>query len=120
MSVFEVLAGCFVYAVGCTLQGVLGFGANLLAVPILALINPDFVPGPVLLINPLLSGFFTFRERGNADKYGLTWTVLGRLPGIALAVLALSVVTEERIGVLFGSLLLFAIALKVSGLKFER
>ena len=120
MSVFEVVAGCFVYAVGCTLQGVLGFGANLLAVPILALINPDFVPGPVLLINPLLSGFITFRERGNTDKHGLTWTVLGRLPGIALAVFALSVVAEERIGVLFGSLLLFAIALKLSGLKFER
>ena len=120
MSLFEILAGCFVYAVGCTLQGVLGFGANLLAVPILALINPDFVPGPVLLINPILSGFFTLREKGNTDKYGLTWTVIGRLPGIALAVLALSVVAEERIGVLFGSLLLFAIALRLSGLKFKR
>ncbi len=60
MSVIEVVAGCLVYAIGCTLQGVLGFGANLLAVPILALINPDFVPGPVLLINPLLSGFLLF------------------------------------------------------------
>ena len=120
MSLFEILAGCFVYAVGCTLQGVLGFGANLLAVPILALINPDFVPGPVLLINPLLSGFFTIREKGNTDKYDLTWTIIGRLPGIALAVLALSAVTEEKIGVLFGGLLPFAIALKLSGLKFER
>ena len=120
MSLLEILVGCFVYAVGCTLQGVLGFGANLLAVPILALINPDFVPGPVLLINPLLSGFFTIRERGSTDKYGLTWTIIGRLPGIVLAVFALSVVAEEKIGVLFGSLLLFAIALKLSGLKFER
>ena len=63
MSLFEILAGCFVYAVGCTPQGVLGFGANLLAVPILALINPDFVPGPVLLINPLLSGFLLFGKK---------------------------------------------------------
>ena len=120
MTFLEIIAGAVVYAFGCTLQGILGFGANLLAVPILALINPDFVPGPILLINPVLSGLFSIRERGHTDRNGLKWALLGRLPGILLGVLALGVVAEQRLGVLFGILLLFAITLKISGLKFER
>jgi len=36
----EVVAGAVVYIVGATLQGIVGFGANLFAVPILALIDP--------------------------------------------------------------------------------
>jgi hypothetical protein len=57
VSGLQLASGLVVYAIGCTLQGVLGFGAGLFAVPILALIHPDFVPGPVLMMNPLLSGF---------------------------------------------------------------
>ena len=61
MTGLEVVAGAVVYIVGSTLQGVVGFGANLFAVPILALIDPGFVPGPVLIVNPLLSGLYTWR-----------------------------------------------------------
>ena len=38
------MSGLVIYAIGCALQGVLVFGGGLLAVPILALIYPDFVP----------------------------------------------------------------------------
>ena len=48
MSGLQLAFGLVVYAIGRTLQGVLGFGGGLFAVPILALIHPDFVPGPVL------------------------------------------------------------------------
>ncbi|MEE2769398.1 MAG: sulfite exporter TauE/SafE family protein [Actinomycetota bacterium] len=117
MTAVEIIAGGLVYAVGCTIQGVAGFGANLFAVPILALINPEFVPGPVLMVNPLLSALLTWRERGHADRQGLRWSLVGRMPGIAIGVLALGAVTEERLGVLFGVLLLLAVALRLVGIK---
>ena len=58
MSGLELALGLVVFTIGCTIQGVLGFGAGLFSVPILALIDPQFVPGPVLLVNPLLSGLY--------------------------------------------------------------
>jgi uncharacterized membrane protein YfcA len=116
----ETIIGGLVYAVGCTIQGVVGFGANLFSVPILALINPEFVPGPVLMVNPLLTALLTWRERGHADRQGLTWSLVGRMPGIAIGVLALGAVTEERLGVLFGGLLLLAVALRLVGIKPSR
>ena len=82
MSGLQLAFGLVVYAIGRTLQGVLGFGGGLFAVPILALIHPDFVPGPVLMANPLLSGLLSMRERGSVDRHGLRWALTGRIPEV--------------------------------------
>ncbi|MBS1265288.1 MAG: hypothetical protein MAG471_01129 [Acidimicrobiaceae bacterium] len=116
MTVMEIVGAMLVYCISVTVQGTVGFGANMLAVPILALINPDFVPGPVLLMNPLMNAIFTIRERGNVDRFGLTWALIGRTPGMLAGVLALTIVAEERLGTLFGVLVLLAVGMKVSGL----
>jgi len=115
VTILEALVGMAVYAVASTVQGTIGFGANMLAVPILALINPDFVPGPVLLLNPLMNAIYTLRERGDVDRHGLTWALIGRMPGMLVGVLALTMVAEERLGILFGVLVLLAVGMKVSG-----
>lgn len=120
MTALEIVAGAAVYIVGSTLQGIFGFGANLFAVPILALINPEFVPGPVLVVNPLLSGLYTWRERGHADRQGLRWALTGRLPGIVIGILALGAINEDRLGVLFGTLLLVAMAVRLRGFNPQR
>ena len=116
MTLIEILGAMLVYCISVIVQGTVGFGANMLAVPILALINPDLVPGPVLLMNPLMNAIFTIRERGNVDKFGLTWALIGRTPGMLIGVLALTVVAEDRLGTLFGVLVLLAVGMKVSGL----
>ncbi len=120
MTGTELAVGAVVYLVACTVQGSIGFGANLIAVPILAQVNPDFVPGMTLMMNPVLGALGTWRERGHTDSEALTWTLVGRLPGIVLGVVVLSLVSEDRIGVLFAILLLVAVALQVSGLSLAR
>lgn len=120
MSTGQLVAGLIVFTIGCTLQGVLGFGAGVFAVPLLALIHPDFVPGPVLMVNPVLTGLYSWRERGSVDRRSLAWAVTGRVPGVLVGAVALSVVAEERLGVLFGVLILVSVALKASGLHSRR
>ena len=120
MTPFETASGMLVYLIGSAIQGTLGFGANLFAVPILALVNPGFVPGPVLIINPILTAMLTFRERGHVDGEALGWSLTGRLPGIVIGVVALNLVSEDQLGVLFGVLLLGAVGLKVCGLHPRR
>ncbi len=120
MPVWETGLAMVVYLIACALQGAVGFGANLFAVPLLALINPSLVPVPVLLVSPVLNGLMTWRERGHVEKPILTWTLLGRLPGVALGVVALQAFSCDRLGVLFGVLLLLAVGLKVSGLAPQR
>ena len=120
MTTLEIVLATITYTIGSTLQGVLGFGANMFAVPILALINPDFIPGPVLMVNPLMAGIFTWRERGEVNRHDLAWMITGRLPGVAVGVVALQLVSGDQLGMLFGVLLLLAVGRKASGIHAGR
>ncbi|MEC8947627.1 MAG: sulfite exporter TauE/SafE family protein [Actinomycetota bacterium] len=120
MSLLELVIGFVVFTIGCTIQGVLGFGAGLFSVPILALVAPEFVPGPILMLNPVLCALFAWREHGAIDRKVLRWALIGRVPGVLLGVWALTAVSEDRLGLLFGVLLLAGVGLKVSGLRASR
>jgi hypothetical protein len=116
VSLLELAIGFVVFTTGCTIQGVLGFGAGLFSVPILALVAPEFVPGPVLMLNPVLCALYAWREHGAIDRKVLRWALVGRVPGVLLGVWALTAVSEDGLGLLFGVILLAGVGLKISGL----
>src|SRR5918998_2326429 len=82
-----VLAGLAV-ALGALVQGAVGFGLALVAAPLLAIIDPALVPVPMLLLATAHALLMLRREHGDTDWTGVGWALLGRLPGIALGVLA--------------------------------
>ena len=51
LTAVELSAACLVVASSALLQGSIGFGFSVLAAPLLVLINPLFVPGPLRRIN---------------------------------------------------------------------
>ncbi len=108
--------GCVVVAIGAAVQGSVGIGLAILAAPVLALIEPRFVPGPVLLCGSVLTLLVTYREREAVDFAGLHWAVLGRISGtVAAAVFLSSVVSRNGLDVAFGSLVLLGVALSAGG-----
>ncbi len=66
---------------GAAVQGSVGFGLNLLAAPLLVLIDARLVPGPVLVAAIALVAVMSWRERHAIDFGGLRWALLGRLAG---------------------------------------
>jgi len=89
-----------------------GFGMNLLAVPVLAVLDPVFVPGPTVAAGLVLSVLMLRREPTRVDRQ-LGWAVAGLLPGTLLAVLLLSVVPAGDLTAPTGVLVLLAVALSV-------
>ncbi|MDG2428473.1 MAG: sulfite exporter TauE/SafE family protein [Acidimicrobiales bacterium] len=120
MNPLEFILGLLVLTTGYTIQGLLGFGACLFAVPILAVIAPEFIPGPVLMVNPLLCALVAWREYSFIDWPVLRWALVGRVPGVLLGVWALTQVSEDRLGLLFGTLLLLGVGLRISGVRTSR
>ena len=51
-----------VVGLGSLLQGSIGFGLGLFAVPFLVLIDPRLVPGPILLASGVLTILMVHRE----------------------------------------------------------
>ncbi len=99
-----------VVAVACAIHGAVGFGVNLLAVPVLAVLDPVFVPGPAVAAGLVLSLLMVVREPASVDPQ-LGWAVVGLVPGNALALLLLAAVPSSELAVPTGILVLLAVVL---------
>ena len=86
-------------AIAACVQGTVGFGLALTSAPLLALLDPAFVPGPLLVASLPVSLAALVRERHHADVRGVAAAFVGRVPGTvvgALAVAALSAAVPPR------------------------
>jgi uncharacterized membrane protein YfcA len=110
-----MVAASLVMGVGACVQGAIGFGANVVAAPLLVLIDPGFVPGPVSVATYVLNLFLVGRPRGTPDR-GIRWALLGYVPGAVTAGLVLTVVDEGGLSVLFAVLVVLAVAISFVGL----
>lgn len=110
-----LLAALLAVALGSVLQAASGVGAGFVMVPMLAWIDIRLVPGPMIFGSLALSGLMCWRERGAIDRHRLPLIVAGLLPGSLLGGWVLSAVPAERLGLVFGTVLLLAIALTLGG-----
>ena len=115
-----VIAGLLVAAaVGGIIQGVIGFGFALVAVPVLALVEPDALPVTVMLMAVPMTIVMALRERSHIDLGGFATIMVGRVLGIAAGVVLLTLVPESSLSVLVGAMILLGVGLSVGGLDIE-
>lgn len=100
---------------GALVQGCIGFGLGLVAVPFLVLIQPQLVPGPILFSSGLLTILMLVRERHGIQRSDLAWSLGGRVVGTGLAMAVLVLVPADDMKLVFGLLILLATGLAGSG-----
>lgn len=105
-----------IVTLGATLQGGVGFGLGLLSVPLLVNIDPDFVPGPLILAAILLTILITIRERKSIELKGIKWAILGRFFGSIIGGSILTFFPKQHLSVIMGGFVLLAVVLSASGL----
>ena len=104
-----------VIAAGAAVQGSVGFGMGVVGAPILILLEPRLVPGPILLDALLLTLLVTVREWKHVRIADLGWSVPGRLLGTGIAVWILKVVPAGRLQFTMGVFMLLAVAMTMVG-----
>jgi uncharacterized membrane protein YfcA len=98
---------------GAVVQGSIGFGINLVAVPVVAVLEPDALPATlVVLALPLAAGMLV-REHGHVDRRGLAWLLLGRLPGTALGAWVVTILPRDGLSSVIGALVLAGVLMSV-------
>ena len=55
VTVTEAVLAALIFGLGAAVQGAVGFGANLVAAPLLVLLGEGFVPGPVIVASGVLN-----------------------------------------------------------------
>jgi uncharacterized membrane protein YfcA len=116
---FAVLLASAVVAFGAAVQGAIGFGMALVTAPLLVMIRPDLVPGPLMMSGFALTLLVSWRERDQIDLRGVSWALVGRVPGVALGALALALVPERAMSPLVGLSVLAGVALSATRLRLE-
>lgn len=84
-----------IVAVACSVQASAGFGANLLAIPLLVQIDTELVPGPMLAASFVLNALMLLRDRQAVSLAAVGSAVAGRIPGTVLGVVALFYLSER-------------------------
>ncbi|KOV78556.1 sulfite exporter TauE/SafE family protein [Nocardia sp. NRRL S-836] len=108
-----VVAGVVV-ALGGLLQGLIGFGLALVAVPLIALLDPALLPVPVLMVAAAHASMALAREFGHVDWRGVGWAMLGRLPGTVVGVLVVDALDPKGFGLVVGGSVLACVLLSIS------
>ena len=119
MSPFDAVLVVLCSVAGFTLQGAVGFGMGMLGSPLLLLIDGRFVPGPILASTMVFTGLLTLRERHAIDFGGVRWAMAGRFVGTLPAAAVLALLPAEQLSVVFGTMVLLAVVISVSGLHVE-
>jgi uncharacterized membrane protein YfcA len=99
--------------VGGMVQGSVGFGLDLVVVPVLAVLIPGSVPGSMILISMPMTLTMLLREHHAIDWLGVRWILIGRLPGTVVGLLIVAALSASQLGIVVGVVILFAVVLSL-------
>jgi uncharacterized protein len=108
-----VLGAAVIVALGALVQGTVGFGMALVAAPLLALIDPAYVPVPLLVVALAHAGLTLAREPASTDWRGVGWALTGRLPGSVLGAAAVATLSYSGFATLVAVSVLACCALSL-------
>lgn len=104
-------------AVGGLVQGSIGFGFALVAVPALAVADPGALPVAALVVAVPMTVAMAVRERHHVDLHGVGWILAGRLVGTSAGIWILSSVTSGRLQTVVGAMILAAAGVSAVGVN---
>jgi uncharacterized protein len=107
------LAVALVLATGAALQGCVGIGFAVLSAPLLLLIAPELVPGPVLLLGCMLAAMTTSCELRSVHVRDLGLAMMGRVAGTLVAGATIALLPLSLFGLAFSLMILAAVALSL-------
>lgn len=115
-----LVVGCVsIVFLGSIVQGTLGIGLGMIASPMLALADRDFIPGAILIaVIPLTVGI-TMREHATVDRPGVYAALGGRFPGVLVGAAAVAWTGPRFLSVLVAVSVLGAVAASLASVRFR-
>ena len=98
---------------GAVCQGSIGMGFGLIASPLLILIDPGFVPAPMIMCGFTLSVLIMLRNRKATDFNALKFSLIGRFIGTVIAVSVIIYISQEAFSLVFGAIIILAVFLSI-------
>ncbi len=94
---------------GAYVQTAIGFGMAIVAAPILFYLDPALVPGPLMVVLLVMCMMNGWRFRKGLEFNLLAPALLARIPGSALGVLLLAMVSQQVLAILIAITIMLGI-----------
>jgi uncharacterized membrane protein YfcA len=111
----EALLAALIFGAGAAVQGAVGFGANLVAAPLLVLLEEGFVPGPVIVASGVLNVLLAWRSGPGDVDPTVNVAIFGQVVGAVAAGAIIAMLPTDALSILFAILVLVAVAVSVRG-----
>ena len=115
LALHQILIANLIVLLGACLQGVVGYGIGTLSAPLLFLVSPLLVPGPLTLNASLLTVMMLVRNRTAVRVREVRLAIGGGVVGTMLAGGTLLAISPRGFELVFGVLILLAVGLSVGG-----
>lgn len=109
----ELLIVNLAVSLAALVQALAGLGFVMVAAPLIALVNLAYLPGPILVANICLSSVMFWRDGRSLARVEVAPLVGGLLIGTAIGAGFLTLVSTERLGIVFALVILGAVAISV-------
>jgi len=115
LSVADVVVALTATLVGAVVQGSIGFGMNLVTVPVLAIVEPAALPTVAVLLGVPMSITMVRHERHSIDRGSVAWILVGRVPGTIAGAAIVVLVATSTLSVIVGAVVLASVVMSVVG-----
>jgi hypothetical protein len=113
VGVGALLVALTAILMGSIVQGAIGFGLNLLAAPLVALVVPEALPTSLVLVAFPLTLSMAIREHHGIDREALPWLLVGAVPGTLVGLMIVSEITGTELAAVIGAITLIGVALSI-------
>ena len=120
MTGTEALLAALIFGAGAAVQGAVGFGANLVAAPLLVLLEKGFVPGPVIVASGVLNILLAWRSGPGDVDPTVNVAIAGQVVGALVAGTVIAMMPADALSIVFAVLVLAAVAVSVFGHRLAR
>ena len=108
LSGYQLLMAAAIMCFGAFVQSTIGFGLAIIAAPLLYMIDPMFVPGPLIACGFLLALPMAIQNISSLQFKGVSIALMGRVPGTYIGILILATLSPASLSIGIGAMVLMA------------
>ena len=119
LSVGMAIACVLTVYVGATVQASIGIGLGMIASPVLAFADPDFIPAAIMLAVLPLTFTIAWVDRTHVEKRDVGFALIGRVPGTIVGALVVAALSDQVLAVMVALSVLVAVVASIAGRIFR-
>ena len=110
LSIGAAVACMLAVYLGATVQASIGIGVGMIASPVLAFVDPDFIPAAILICILPMTFTVAWVDRSHIERRGVGIALIGRVPGIVVGAYVAASLSNTVLAVLVAASVLFAVS----------